>query len=52
MKQYRHNMLADMLGFTITYPPFLYLGVPIFKGKVKVTHLQPIADKIKLKLAN
>jgi hypothetical protein len=25
--------------------------VPIFKGKPKVCHLQPVADKIKLKLS-
>jgi hypothetical protein len=31
--------------------PFNYLGVPIFKGKPKACHLQPIADKIKLKLS-
>jgi len=27
------------------------LGVPIFKGKPKVRHLQPVADKIMMKLS-
>jgi hypothetical protein len=31
--------------------PFVYLGAPIFKGKPKKCHLQPIADKIKAKLS-
>lgn len=30
---------------------FIYLGVPIFHGKPRKIHLQPIADKIKCKLA-
>jgi hypothetical protein len=29
-----------------------YLGVPIFKGKPKKIHLQPIADRVQSKLAN
>ncbi|GAU25788.1 hypothetical protein TSUD_222460 [Trifolium subterraneum] len=47
----RANRIADMLGFSIGTLPFTYLGVPIFKGKPKVCHLQPIADRIKAKLA-
>lgn len=31
---------------------FNYLGVLIFKGKPKSLHLQPIADKIKIKLSS
>jgi hypothetical protein len=31
--------------------PFNYLGVPIFKGKPKSFHLQPITDKVKQKLS-
>ena len=32
--------------------PFNYLGVPVFRGKPKVVHLQPIVDKIKAKLSS
>jgi hypothetical protein len=31
--------------------PFVYLGIPIFKGKPKKCHLQPLADKVKSKLS-
>ena len=43
--------IADRLGFRLGSLPFTYLGAPIFKGKPKEIHLQPIADKIKLKLS-
>jgi len=43
--------IATMIGFKIGALPFTYLGVPIFKGKPKKSHLQPIADKVKMKLA-
>ena len=42
--------IADRLAFRLGSLPFTYLGAPIFKGKPKKIHLQPIADKIKLKL--
>ena len=32
--------------------PFNYLGVPIFVGAPKCQLLQPLADKVKLKLAS
>jgi len=32
--------------------PFNYLGVPIFVGAPKSRFLQPLADKVKLKLAS
>jgi hypothetical protein len=32
--------------------PFIYLGVPIFKGKPKTAYFQPLVDKIKIKLAS
>ncbi|XP_058775252.1 uncharacterized protein LOC131649507 [Vicia villosa] len=35
-----------MSGFKIGTSPFVYLGVPIFKGKPKAVHLRHIADKI------
>jgi len=40
-----------MIGFKIGTLPFTYLGVPIFKGKPKKSYFQPIADKVKVKLA-
>lgn len=43
--------IANRLGFRIGSLPFTYLGDPIFKGKPKKIHFQPIADKIKLKLS-
>jgi len=43
--------LSHQIGFNIGTLPFTYLGVPIFKGKPKIIHLQPIANKIKLKLS-
>jgi hypothetical protein len=47
----RLHVIADRLGFSIGSLPFTYLGVPIFQGKPKRCHLQPIADKIKVKLS-
>lgn len=41
----------NLLGFEIGTLPFNYLGVPIFRGRPKSIHLQPVADKIKTKLA-
>jgi len=40
-----------MFGFKIGSLTFTYLGVPIFKGKPKKSYFQPIADKVKIKLA-
>jgi len=47
----RLNHLVNLLGFNVGSFPFNYLGVPIFKGKPKSSHMQPLADKIKTKLA-
>lgn len=47
----RLNLIADKLGFGIGSLPFIYLGVPIFKGKPKSCHLRPIADRVRLKLS-
>ncbi|MCH81156.1 ribonuclease H protein [Trifolium medium] len=50
-----HSRLANIaisLGFQIGSLPFTYLRVPIFKGKPKKCHLQPLADKVKLKLVS
>ncbi|XP_019414319.1 PREDICTED: uncharacterized protein LOC109326106 [Lupinus angustifolius] len=43
--------LSSFLGFNAGSLPFTYLGVPVFKGKPKRAHLQPIADRINQKLA-
>ncbi|GAU31405.1 hypothetical protein TSUD_370540 [Trifolium subterraneum] len=48
----RLALIVQLLNFSIGVLPFNYLGVPIFKGKPRVCHLQPIADKIKLKLSS
>jgi hypothetical protein len=47
----RLELIVQVLNFNIGSLPFNYLGVPIFKGKPKAIHLQPIADRVKLKLA-
>lgn len=45
------TMIANMLGFSVGTVPFLYLGYPIFQGKLKVIHFRMITDKIRNKLA-
>jgi hypothetical protein len=52
MTSTRLQSIADSLGFNIGTLPFLYLGVPIFKGKPKASYFQPLVDKIKIKLAS
>lgn len=42
--------IVDILGFGVGHLPFIYLGVPLFKGKPRSIHLHPLADKIKSKL--
>jgi hypothetical protein len=46
----RLNLIVAVLNFKVGALPFNYLGVPIFRGKPKSSHLQPIADKISSKL--
>jgi len=48
----RLHSIVNLLGFSIDSLPFTYLGAPIFKGKPKPICFQPIADKIKAKLAS
>lgn len=43
--------ISYVLGFLAGQLPFNYLGVPLFQGKPKKSHLQPIVDRIKVKLA-
>ncbi|GAU41845.1 hypothetical protein TSUD_177560 [Trifolium subterraneum] len=47
----RLNLIRQLLNFNLGSLPFSYLGVPIFRGKPKTCHLQPVADKVKLKLS-
>ncbi|MCI03301.1 RNA-directed DNA polymerase (Reverse transcriptase), partial [Trifolium medium] len=51
MSQHRTAHFAHLLGFKIGSLPFLYLGVPIFRGKPKVAYLQSFVDKIRTKLS-
>ncbi|GAU40289.1 hypothetical protein TSUD_362690 [Trifolium subterraneum] len=51
MSHARVHHIAQSLGFSVGTLPFIYLGVPIFKGKPKSIHFAPLLDKIKLKLA-
>lgn len=51
MDQNRHNSLVDLLGFTVAFTPFIYLGAPIFIGRPKNIHFEYIANEIRLKLA-
>lgn len=48
---HRRDFVADFLKFKEGSLPFSYLGVPIFSGKPKRTHLQPLADKILSRLS-
>jgi hypothetical protein len=52
ISQARLAHLVQLLGFQVGSLPFIYLGVPIFKGKPKSSHLQPILDRVKIKLAS
>lgn len=47
----RISELRDFLGFPVG-SLFSYVGVPLFKGKPKYRQLQPLVDRIKLKLFN
>ncbi|GAU23976.1 hypothetical protein TSUD_327770 [Trifolium subterraneum] len=52
ISQIRLTSIANSLGFCIGTLPFMYLGVPIFKGKPKALYFQPLVDKVKLKMAS
>ncbi|XP_058775629.1 uncharacterized protein LOC131649906 [Vicia villosa] len=52
MVRSRQLELAQFIGFPLGSLPFLYLGIPIFRGKPKRIHFQHLVDKIKNKLAN
>lgn len=44
--------MVQLLGFSLGSLPFTYLGAPIFKGRPKKIYFQPIADRVKIKLAS
>lgn len=46
------NILVALSGFQIGSLPFIYLGVPLFKGKRNMILLQPIADRLINKLVS
>lgn len=52
MSTSRWNILSALVGFKIGYLLFVYLGVPLFKGKPKSVFLRLIADKVINKLAS
>jgi hypothetical protein len=52
MSKTRLQSIVVSLGFNIGTLPFIYLGVPIFKGKPKAIYFQPLVDKIKIKFAS
>jgi hypothetical protein len=49
--QGRLNLIINLLNFQIGSLPFNYLGIPIFRGKPKISWLQSTADKIHAKLS-
>lgn len=49
MSTVRHGLLATRIGFKMGLLPFLYLGVPIFKGKLKASYFHSVVIKIKNK---
>lgn len=48
----RLNILATLATFNIGSNPLTYIGVPLFKGNPKKVFLQPIANKVIIKLAS
>lgn len=47
----RLENMVQLLSFSVGTLPFTYLGAPILKGRSRTSYFQPIADKIKIKLA-
>ncbi|XP_042519136.1 uncharacterized protein LOC122092899 [Macadamia integrifolia] len=48
---HRKQYISSLLDIKLERLPTKYLGVEIFKGRVKGSHLLPLLDKIKRKLA-
>lgn len=48
----RHHAIVSFLGIPLGSAPFTYLGVPIFRGKPRSSHFQPIVDKIRLRFSS
>ncbi|XP_058782945.1 uncharacterized protein LOC131657578 [Vicia villosa] len=51
MDNNRATHLSSLTGFSKGSLPFRYLGVPIFKGRVKRAHFQDLADSMISKMA-
>lgn len=49
---YRRGRVHRLLGYKSGSAPFIYLGVPIFKGMPRRRHLQAIADKANSRLTS
>ena len=45
----RQQQLKQIIGMNVVHLPFVYLGIPIFKGKPSKRHLQASFDDIKNK---
>ncbi|XP_058776538.1 uncharacterized protein LOC131650843 [Vicia villosa] len=48
----RMDCILASTGFQLGSVPFSYLGVPLFKGRVKNFHIAPIVDRILSKMAS
>lgn len=42
----RLNYVMELTGFSKGGIPFIYLRIPIFKGKVKASYFQPIVNRL------
>jgi len=41
----RLRVIKYLLGFSMGFLPFIYLGVPLFLGKLWVCHFRPFIDR-------
>lgn len=48
----RRIRLAQSIGFSLGFMPFMYLGVLVFKGRPKKIHFQSIVDRINCRLTS
>ena len=47
----RRRLMCRRLTITEGQLPFIYLGVPLFRGVPHLSHLQPLADSVLAKLS-
>lgn len=52
MSNRNKRRIINATGFQLGTLPFLYLGVPLFKGRVKLCHIAAFADKIIAKMSS